>query len=52
MPGQLFHHPETEDRFFLGVMKDVQTNQSGIQVSVVGNHGQIWVADSLWPAQS
>jgi hypothetical protein len=38
--GQLLHHAETENRFLLGMMKDVEANEAGIQVSViVGGHG-------------
>jgi hypothetical protein len=34
------------------VVEDMKPNQPGIQLSVVGGHEQIGVADSLWPAQS
>jgi hypothetical protein len=46
MPRQLFDHAKAKDLAFLGMMKDVKPNQSGIQISMV-RHGQIGIADSL-----
>ncbi len=36
MAGELFDHAEAEDRFFDGMVQDVEANQAGIEIAVRG----------------